>query len=87
MSAKLSYLLLILIFLQSLSHATHAVSLLEPQADSKNLSNYMAQIIHPTAFRNHKNIEELDRVAAYIKQQVEQFGMPCEYQTYQVKLS
>ncbi|WP_173912723.1 M20/M25/M40 family metallo-hydrolase [Acinetobacter sp. Marseille-Q1618] len=85
MFAKLSYLLLILIFLQSLSHATHAVSLLEPQADSKNLSNYMAQIIHPTAFRNHKNIEELDRVAAYIKQQVEQFGVPCEYQTYQVK--
>lgn len=79
------YSILILLFLMSCHSAIYAKSTLEPQADPKNLSNYLAQIIHPTAFRNYKNVAELDRVAAYLKQQVEQFGIPCEYQIYQVQ--
>lgn len=79
------YSILILLFLMSCSSAIYAKSALEPQAEPKNLSNYLAQIIHPTTFRNYKNVAELDRIAAYLKQQVEQFGMPCEYQTYQVQ--
>lgn len=54
------------------------------QADPYRLKNYLNHIIAPHAFRNHQNVQELDRVAAYIKQQVEQFAIPCEYQTYQV---
>ncbi|MBJ8442938.1 M28 family peptidase [Acinetobacter bereziniae] len=54
------------------------------QAEPDRLNSYLKQVIHPQAFRNYQNIQELDRVAAFIKQQVEQFSIPCEYQTYAV---
>ena len=55
------------------------------QADPVKIRNYLNKLIQPNVFRNYENIKELDRVAAYIKQQVEQFGVPCQYQTYQVE--
>ena len=57
---------------------------LEPQASPERLNDYLKQVIHPQAFRNYENTKELDRVAAYLKQQVESFSIPCEYQPYKV---
>ena len=55
------------------------------QAEPDRLKSYLQNVIQPQVFRNYKNIEELDRVAAYIKQQVESFSIPCEYQPFQVE--
>lgn len=61
-----------------------AISLYEP-ADPQNLKVYLQQIIGPPGvYRNHKNIEELNRVSAWIKEQMRLFGIPCQYQTYPV---
>ena len=57
---------------------------IEPTKAS-NLNQHLQQIVSTTQYRNHKNINELNRVAAYIKQQVELSGIPCEYQNYQVE--
>lgn len=57
---------------------------LEPQASPERLSEYLKQVINPQVFRNYENTQELDRVAAYLKQQVESFSIPCEYQPYKV---
>lgn len=50
-----------------------------------NLDHYLKQIVSSSQYRNYNNISELNRVSAYIKQQVESFGIPCEYQNYQVQ--
>lgn len=50
-----------------------------------NLDYYLKQIVSSSQYRNYNNISELNRVSAYIKQQVESFGIPCEYQNYQVQ--
>ncbi|MDM1763446.1 M28 family peptidase [Acinetobacter sichuanensis] len=55
------------------------------QADAYRLNGYLDYIIAPYAFRNYENTKELDRVAAYLKKQIEQFSIPCEYQPYQVE--
>lgn len=53
-------------------------------ADADNFSVYLGQIVHPTEFRNYNNVEELNRVSAWIKGQMQKFGIPCDYQTYSV---
>lgn len=55
------------------------------QADPTRLKSYLQNVVQPQVFRNHQNIQELDRVAAYLKQQVESFAIPCEYQSYPVE--
>jgi len=57
----------------------------QKNADPAQLKKYLQQVVHPQEFRNYENVKELDRVAAYIKKQVESFSIPCEYQTYQVE--
>ena len=54
------------------------------QADTKNLSFYLNQIIHPQQFRHYQNIEELNRVSEWLKGQMQKFGVPCDYQNYKV---
>ncbi len=75
---------LMFIFVSCISICSYADSSMYRQADAYRLKDYLGNIVSPTAFRNHQNIQELDRVAAYIKQRVEQFSIPCEYQPYQV---
>lgn len=54
------------------------------QADPSNLTVYMNQIIRPGVARNYKNVEELNRISAGLKEQMRLFGIPCNYQTYEV---
>lgn len=75
---------LMLLLASCMSIYSYADNNIYRQADTYRLKNYLNHIIAAHEFRNHQNIQELDRVAAYIKQQVEQFAIPCEYQTYQV---
>ena len=53
-------------------------------ASTNNLKVYLEQIIGNDSYRNYKNIEELQRVSAWIKEQMRLFGIPCQYQTYSV---
>jgi len=75
---------LMFILVSCISISSDADSNIYRQADTYRLKDYLDHIIAPDAFRNYQNTQELDRVAAYIKQRVEQFAIPCEYQPYQV---
>lgn len=55
------------------------------QASSDNFSVYLNQIIHPKQYRHYQNIDELNRVSSWIKGQMQKFGIPCDYQNYQVE--
>ncbi|WP_347460732.1 M28 family peptidase [Acinetobacter sp. ANC 7454] len=56
----------------------------ERNAQVVNLELFFSQILSLDEFRNHKNIAELNRVSAWLKEQMRRFGVPCEYQGYQV---
>lgn len=75
---------LMFILMSCISISSDADSNIYRQADAYRLKDYLDNIIAQDAFRNYQNTQELDRVAAYIKQRVEQFAIPCEYQPYQV---
>lgn len=53
-------------------------------ADAKNLRVYMEQVIGAQAGRHAQNIQELNRVSAWIREQMRLFGVPCQYQNYTV---
>lgn len=53
-------------------------------ASTENLTVYLQQIIGQDSYRHYKNIAELQRVSAWIKEQMRLFGIPCEYQNYMV---
>lgn len=53
-------------------------------ASTDNLKFYMEQIIGQQGQRNYKNTAELQRVSAWIKEQMRLFGVPCHYQNYSV---
>ncbi|WP_166170994.1 M28 family peptidase [Acinetobacter sp. SA01] len=53
-------------------------------ASSDNLKVYLEQIIGQQGHRNYKNSQELQRVSAWIKEQMRLFGIPCQYQNYSV---
>ena len=75
---------LMFILVSCISISSDADSNIYRQADTYRLKDYLDHIIASDAFRNYQNTQELDRVAAYIKQRIEQFAIPCEYQPYQV---
>lgn len=54
-------------------------------ADRSHLSFYLSQIIQPSKFRNHRNVDELNRVSAWLKGQMQKYGVPCEYQNFKVE--
>lgn len=70
-----------LMFLLNAS-AIQANSAISQQADVQNLQVYLQQIMGNGSFRNHKNTEELNRVSAWIKEQMRLFGIPCQFQNY-----
>lgn len=53
-------------------------------AQAGHLKLFINQIVNIDEFRNFKNVEELNRVSAWIKQQMRLFGIPCQFQTYVV---
>lgn len=53
-----------------------------PEALEKHLKVIVEEKADPHAFRNFLNLEELNRVAAYVKKQFQDMGYACEYQTY-----
>ena len=53
-------------------------------ASSDNLKVYLEQIIGQQGHRHYKNREQLQRVSAWIKEQMRLFGIPCQYQNYMV---
>ena len=53
-------------------------------ASSDNLKVYLEQIIGQQGHRHYKNIQQLQRVSAWIKEQMRLFGIPCQYQNYMV---
>lgn len=53
-------------------------------AEPQNLTVYMEQLLGGGDFRNFKDVKELNRVSAWIREQMRLFGVPCQYQTYKV---
>ena len=75
---------LFIVLLQSVS--LRAESVFFEQAEPQNLKVYVEQIIGTgTTYRNYKNTEELNRVSSWIKEQMQRFGIPCQFQTYAVE--
>lgn len=58
----------------------NAIKLAEPQ----NLIVYMQQVLGGGDNRNFKDVQELNRVSAWIREQMRLFGIPCQYQNYKV---
>lgn len=81
----LKFLVLVLMFLYSWQCFAEQKLLLD--IDEVRIKNNLNQIIHPNSHRNYKNIAELNRVSAWIKQEVESFGLTCEYQNFEVESS
>ena len=52
-------------------------------AQVQNLKVYLDQIVRPNVYRNYRNVDELNRVSAWLKEQMRLFGIPCRFQTYQ----
>nr|WP_227548640.1 M20/M25/M40 family metallo-hydrolase [Acinetobacter sp. ANC 4173] len=61
---------------------SQANSAISQQADVQNVQVYLQQIIGTGSFRNHQNTAELNRVSAWIKEQMRLFGIPCQFQNY-----
>ena len=80
---NISIYLSALLFSIFLSTSTWAVPRVTT-ASTDNLKVYLEQIIGNDSYRNYKNIEELQRVSAWIKEQMRLFGIPCQYQNYSV---
>lgn len=55
------------------------------QAETENLSVYLNQIISSSKYRNHTQVEELNRVSTWIQGQMQKFGIPCDFQNYMVE--
>lgn len=72
-------LLIVAISVVTQSQANSAIS---QQADVQNVQVYLQQIIGTGSFRNHQNTAELNRVSAWIKEQMRLFGIPCQFQNY-----
>lgn len=72
------------LLMMAISMAAHsqANSAISQQADVQNVQLYLQQIIGTGSFRNHQNIAELNRVSAWIKEQMRLFGIPCQFQNY-----
>lgn len=64
--------------------ALHAQASMPKAAEPKHLTVYMEQIIGDGSYRNFKNAQELNRVSAWIREQMRLFGIPCQYQNYKV---
>jgi hypothetical protein len=73
-----------LIFSVFFSATTWAIPNPSP-ASTDNLSVYLEQIIGSDQSRNYKNVQQLQRVSAWIKEQMHLFGIPCQYQNYSVQ--
>lgn len=58
----------------------NAIKLAEPQ----NLTVYMQQVLGGGDNRNFKDVQELNRVSAWIREQMRLFGIPCQYENYKV---
>lgn len=52
-------------------------------AQVQNLRVYLEQIVRPNIYRNYRNVDELNRVSAWLREQMRLFGIPCQFQTYQ----
>ena len=76
----LKFLVLVLMFLYSWQCFAEQKLLLD--IDEVRIKNNLNQIIHPNSHRNYKNIAELNRVSAWIKEQMRLFGIPCQFQNY-----
>lgn len=59
-------------------------------AEPNNLQVYMQQVIgqqglgNSEQYRHYKNVIELNRVSAWIREQMRVFGIPCQFQNYVV---
>ena len=74
--------LTVVVILFSLPFTAHATTRM---AEPENLSVYLQQIIGSEGeYRNYKNIQELNRVSAWIREQMRLFGINCSFQTYTV---
>ena len=51
-------------------------------ASPDSLKKYVESVIHDNRYRNYKDPEELNRVADYIANKMESFGLSCYYQDF-----
>src|SRR5690606_36238928 len=54
------------------------------RAQIPHLELFFSQIMSVDEYRNYKNLKELNRVSAWIKGQMQRFGIPCQFQVYVV---
>ena len=80
---KYSSLTLASLFITQLSFA--ALNQPVHKAEPENLSFYLNQIISSSKYRNHTQVDELNRVSAWIQGQMQKFGIPCDFQNYMVE--
>lgn len=76
-----SFMAFLTAYLLSFSAQANSLKTAEPA----NLKVYLEQIIgSESEYRNYKNIQELNRVSAWIREQMRLFGVNCSFQTYTV---
>lgn len=76
-------LLLILVPILIFGYSQNYVQL-KSNAQPQLLQKHVEALVHDEQYRNYKNIQELDRVAEYIKVEIEKNGFECKYQVYEV---
>lgn len=55
------------------------------KAEAQNLRVYVEQVIGPMQYaRNYKHVQELNRTAAWLSEQMRLFGLQCHYQNFNV---
>lgn len=87
MKIKLISVLIIFIFVNSCKTNNYVKIELLTSANPILLKTHVEEIIYDEQFRNLFNTKELDRVAAYIKTQLESYIIDSEYQNYSFKLN
>lgn len=70
------------LLIMSLISASSVFANINRNAQAPNLALYFSQILNVDAARNYKNITELNRVSAWLKEQMRLFGIPCEFQPF-----
>lgn len=78
----MKYLLLLIIIMLMLGCSAKPPVLLQLKADPIHLKSHVENIVFDERIRNHKDIEELNRVASYIRKTFETYGLDCRYQEY-----
>ncbi|MFW2044727.1 M28 family peptidase [Acinetobacter variabilis] len=77
-----TFLLIILGLTSSVMSFAAPANFSSKQAQPEHLELFIKQIISVDEYRNFKNTSELNRVSAWLKEQMRLLGIPCQFQNY-----